>query len=96
MFAYTISQEGIPQVYAKIELLCSFRQSRAEDYLRKGVGVGAFLGAVVGVCVGVVIANFQGWLYSEYYSRILMKWVTAEVRPWTSTISCNYPRKLDS
>ena len=52
----------------------------------KGI-IGALLGVIVGVCVGVVIANFQGWAYSDYYSRNLMKGVAADVRAWTSTIS---------
>ena len=37
----------------------------------KGI-IGALLGAIVGVCAGVVIANLQGWAYSDYYSRNLM------------------------
>ena len=52
----------------------------------KGI-IGALLGAIVGVCAGVVIANLQGWVYSDYYSRNLMTMVAEDVRAWTSTIS---------
>ena len=52
----------------------------------KGI-IGALLGAIVGVCAGVVIANFQGWAYSDYYSENLMKWVAADGRARTTTIS---------
>ena len=52
----------------------------------KGI-IGALLGAIVGVCAGVVIANLQGWAYSDYYSRNLMTMVAEDVRAWTSTIS---------
>ena len=52
-----------------------------------GVIVGALLGAIVGVCAGVVIANLQGWAYSDYYSENLMKWIAEDERAWTSAIS---------
>lgn len=53
----------------------------------KGIIIGVALGVIVGVCVGVVIANFQGWGYSDYYSHKLRMWVTDDTRAWTSTIS---------
>ena len=49
--------------------------------------IGTLLGAIIGVCAGVIVANLQGWAYSDYYSRNLMKGVAADVRAWTSTIS---------